>query len=260
MIDSHCHLEHMKDAGKVIELARHKMAAIVTSVPDPRNFEKTMKLVEKNRGFVFAAAGFHPEHVDEFSDEQIEDYLNEIRANADRLVSIGEIGLDYFWIKDSERQKKTKKIFEKFISLALEMKKPMTIHARSGAGGDGISETIEMLKKMHAKNVMMHCFSGTEENLRECLDQGWYISYATIIVRSKRHQRLAKATPIDMMLLDTDAPWLDPDAKPGSGELTNMPWKIEMSAEVIAKAKGISKKEVLDATEENAKKFFRLDI
>jgi TatD DNase family protein len=260
MIDSHCHLEHIQNAEEVIDEARKKMKAIVTSVPDPRNFERMLLLGNKYKGFVFVAAGFHPEHVNDFTDEEIEEYMDLIRVNADRIVSIGEVGLDYFWIKDREKQERTKAIFEKFIDLALLLDKPLTIHSRSGEGGDGISETIEILKKKKAKNAMFHCFSGSEENLKECLEHGWYISFATVIVKSRRHQRLAKDTPMEKMLLDTDAPWLDPDAKPGSRDLTNKPWKIERSAEVIAEAKGITKQEVLRQTEENAKKFFRLEF
>ena len=103
---------------------------------------------------------------------------------------------------------------------------------------------------------MMHCFSGNEKNLRDCLTEGWYISYATIIARSQKHQRLAKKTPMDKMMLDTDAPWLDPDGK--AGELTNRPWNIERSAEVIAEALGTTKEAVLEKTEENARKFFMI--
>ena len=260
MIDSHCHLEHMANAEEVIEEAKKRMKAVVTSVPDPRDLEKTLRLREKHRNFVFVAAGFHPEHAENRTSMEIEEHMNAKRANADRIVSIGEIGTDCFWLKERSQQEKSNIIFEKFIDLALELDKPLTIHSRSGEGGDGISEAIEILKRKGARNVMMHCFSGSEENLQECLKQGWMISFATVVVKSKRHQRLAKQAPLDRMLLETDAPWLDPDTKPGSHELTNRPWKIERSAEVIAELKGATKDEILRATEENAKKFFRLEL
>ena len=260
MIDSHCHLEHMQNAEEVIEEARGRMTAIVTSVPDPRDFQRTIKMHERHKDFVFVAAGFHPEHIENRSREEIEEHIIAIKTHADQIVSIGEVGTDYFWLKEKDRQEESKAIFEKFIDLALEMDKPLTIHSRGGEGGDGISEAINILKKKGTKNVMMHCFSGSEENLQECLKQGWMISFATVLVKSKRHQRLAKATPLDKMLLETDAPWLDPDTKPGSKELTNRPWKIERTAEVIAQIKGITKEEVLAVTEENAKRFFRLEI
>lgn len=258
MIDSHCHLEHMQDAEAVIDEARKRMSAVITSVPDPRDFERTMALREKHRGFVFVAAGFHPQIIDGFSDEQIEEHARLLRANADRLVSIGEVGLDYFWIKEKEKQERTRRVFEEYIGLAAELDKPMTVHSRSGEGGDGITDAIEILKNKRAKNVQMHCFSGSEENLEACLAEGWMISFATVLVKSRRHQRLAAATPLGQMLLETDAPWQDPDAKPGSRELTNRPWKIERSAEIIAEAKGIQKRDVLAATAENARRFFGL--
>ncbi len=260
MIDAHCHLEHMKNAEEVIEEAKKWMTAVITSVPDPNDFEKTMKLREKHKDFVFVAAGFHPEHIDDYTEGQIEEHIQLLKANADRLVSIGEIGLDFFWIREKEKQERTKDVFEKFIDLALELDKPITVHSRNGEGGDGITEAIEILKSKKAKNVMMHCFSGSEENLAECLKQGWLISFATVLVKSRRHQRLARDTPLEQMLLETDAPWQDPDAKPGSKELTNRPWKIERSAEVIAEAKGITTKQVLVASEENAKRFFGLNV
>lgn len=256
MIDSHCHLEHMPHAEEVIAEARKRMQAIITSVPDPADFEKTMRLREKNRGFVFVAAGFHPEIIDNYTDEQIREHMQLIRANADRIVSVGEVGLDYFWVKEKAKQERTKKIFSGFIDLASELDKPLTIHSRGGEGGDGISEAIELLKNKSARRVQMHCFSGSEENLQACLAEGWYISFATVLVKSKRHQRLAKETPLEQMLLETDAPWLDPDTKPASAELTNRPWKVERSAEVVAGLKDLTKEEVLMQTAENAKGFF----
>jgi len=250
----------MKNAEEVIAEARKKMTAIVTSVPDPKDFDKTMQIRERHRDFVFVAAGFHPELIDNYTDEDIKDYMNLIRANADRIVSVGEIGLDFFWVKDTDGQERTKQIFSDFIDFSLDIDKPLTIHSRSGEGGDGISETIKILKEKGAKNVMMHCFSGNEKNLEDCLAEGWYISFATVVVKSRRHQRLATATPLEKMLLETDAPWQDPDTKPASKELTNRPWKIERSAEIIAAIKELTKEEVLQATTENARRFFGLQI
>ena len=101
---------------------------------------------------------------------------------------------------------------------------------------------------------LMHCFSRSEAQLETCLSQGWMISYATVLVKSFRHQQLAKGTPLDQMLLETDSPWLDPDSR----ELVNRPWKIERSAEIISNIKNIGKDEILRATEKNARRFFRM--
>jgi len=255
MIDSHCHLEYMENPDEVIAEAKKRMAAVVTSVPNPDDFQRVFELHRRHPGFVFVAAGFHAEYLERFNDRQIGECIDMIRKNAGSIVSVGEVGLDYFWIKEREQQERSIAVFEKFIDLAAELDKPLTIHCRNGTD-DGISQTIEVLKRKNAKNVMMHCFSGSDENLQDCLGQGWHISFATLVVRSRKHQRFAKATPLEKMLLETDAPWLDPDSR----ELTNRPWKIERSAEVIAGLKGIAKEQVLKATEDNARKFFRLQL
>lgn len=102
----------------------------------------------------------------------------------------------------------------------------------------------------------MHCFSGSEQNLSYALEQNYWISYATIIARSDKHKRLAEKTPLENMLLETDSPWLDPDSR----ELTNRPWKIDRSAEIIAEIKEKTKEEILKITADNAIKAFGLKI
>jgi TatD DNase family protein len=126
----------------------------------------------------------------------------------------------------------------------------LVIHAR-----DAFSDALEILRDKESKRVCLHCFSGSEGNLKEALKRGYFISYATNICWTKKHPRLAEKTPIEKMLLETDSPWLDPE-NPKS--LTNKPWKILNSAKVISQIKGISVKEVLEKTTENAKKFFKI--
>ena len=133
----------------------------------------------------------------------------------------------------------------------------MVIHARNMAnekGNDAFSDCLKILTDHNARHVVMHCFSGSESTLKHALEQNYWISFATIIARSDKHKRLAAKTPVENMLLETVSPWLDPDSR----ELTNRPWKIERSAEIIAEIKNITKEEVLRITTENAKKAFNL--
>ncbi len=254
MIDAHCHLECMDE--NVIKDAEEDMAAIVTSTAHPKDKEKTMALNDKYPYFVYVCYGFHPEVLDNCTDEQIEDYIGYIKAHSDKISAIGEVGLDYNWTKPEDKEK-TKEIFRKFIDLALELDKPLVIHSRNGKDDmNGIKDTMDILVEKNTKKVMLHCFSGSEGQLKLALQQGWMISIATIICKSEKHKRLAKLIPIDQLLLETDSPWLDPDQPPGSKELTNRPWKIERSAEVIAEQTGITKEEVLHKTEANAVRFF----
>jgi TatD DNase family protein len=136
---------------------------------------------------------------------------------------------------------------------------PVVIHARNKANEktpDAFSDCLKILTDNNAKNVVMHCFSGSESTLQHALEQNYWISFATIIARSDKHRRLAAKTPIENMMLETDSPWLDPDSR----ELTNRPWKIERSAELIAQIKQTTKEEILKITTENAKKAFRLEL
>jgi TatD DNase family protein len=145
-----------------------------------------------------------------------------------------------------------KKVFILFIDLAKELNLPLVIHAR-----EAFNDALEILKEKNAKDVVLHCFSGSEGNLKEAIKRGYFISFATNICYTKKHPRLAEKTPIEKMLLETDSPWLDPE---NPRELINRPWKILNSARVIAKIKGISEKEVLEKTAENALKFFKILI
>ncbi len=261
MIDAHCHLEDMDE--DVIKDAEEDMAAVVTSSGDPKDTEKTLALRDKYSNFVYVCLGFHAEVMDNYTDEQIEEYIGYIRVNKDKIVAIGEVGLDYNWTKKKEDQERSKQIFRKFIDLALELQKPLVIHARNGKDNtegddDGIKQTLDILVEKNAKNVMLHCYSGSEGQMKDAIRRGWMISIATVVCKSMKHQRLVKLIPLEQLLLETDAPWLDPDEPSGSSKLTNRPWKIEKSAAVIAEKMDITKEEVLHKTEANATRFFSI--
>ncbi|MFH0832468.1 MAG: TatD family hydrolase [Candidatus Aenigmatarchaeota archaeon] len=250
MIDVHCHMEHMP-AEEVIAEARKKMTAIITSVADPKEAEKILQLSEKHRDFLYVSLGFHPHCVKDYSDEQINEYMEFIRANQNRIVAIGEVGLDY----SEEYDDRMKKVFSQFIELAKELTLPLVVHTRNGIENtNAFSDVLDILEKQNAENVVLHCFSGSDGNLKKALSRDYWISFATIICKTKKHPRLVSETPLEKMLLETDAPWLDPF----SNERKNRPWNIIESAKIIADIKGVSVEEVLAATTRNAKKAFSI--
>lgn len=263
MIDCHCHLEYMDEA--VIEEAKLRMKAVVTSVAHPKDAERMLEVAKKHKGFVYLALGLHPSEVVKFTDEQIDDYCNTIRQNKSNITAIGEVGLDRHWIKDNEEYQRSKNVFLKLINLANEIKVPLVIHTRDSKdnqtsfpegfpkkGLTVMDEALELLR--HATvPVMMHCFS-SKEHINECEKRGYYMSMNTILCKSKSYSKIARYAPTDLMLLETDAPWMDPV----SNELTNRPWKIEIAAETIAELKNITKEEILEITTENAKRLFRI--
>ena len=146
MIDSHCHLEQKNydsDRDEFIEDCKKAgIMALITSCAHPRDFEKTMEFVEKYKNYVFAVVGIHPEYIKDISDKEIDEYIEKIRKNSDKTIGIGEIGLDYFWIKEDEWREKQKKLFVKMLTLAKELKKPVVIHSRNA-----LEETLSKVHK-----------------------------------------------------------------------------------------------------------------
>lgn len=250
MIDIHCHLEFIENPIEIIREAKKKMTAVVTSVADLKNAERILKLRENYRDFLFVSLGFHPECLKSYKDEEIKKYIEFIIEKRKEICAIGEVGMDFSEnCKDIDKER-MKNVFVSFINLAKELNLPLVIHSR-----DAFNETLLILKENKAKKVCLHCFSGSEGNLKEALKLGYFISFATNICYTKKHPRLAEKTPIERMLLETDSPWLDPDSPK---ILTNRPWKIEKSAKIISQIKNLSIEKVLEITKNNAKEFFKI--
>jgi len=231
----------------VIEAKKKGMQAIICSIPDQEDIGKVLHLKDKYPEFFFLCLGFHPHGLEKYTNEQIDEYLLQIESQRYDIVGIGEIGLEY--TEDLKHDKERQIIiFEKFIELAKKLNLPILIHIR-----DAYEDAFTVLEKHKLRDVVLHCFSGSETDLKRALSNGYWISFATNVCYTKKHPRLAALTPLDRMLLETDSPWLDP-ANPR--ERTNRPWNIEKSAEVIAKLHGKTKEDVLIRTTQNAKKVF----
>lgn len=250
MIDSHCHLEQRdydKDRDEVIGRCRAALDAVVTCCAHPRDFEMTMQLVENNRGFIFASAGLHPEYVKNVSEKEKYDFIEKIVQNKERIVSIGETGLDYFWIKEPEWQKKQRELFIEFINLAKELKKPVTVHCR-----DAFDDTLNILENEDAKKVHLHMFGGAHL-LARVVENGWMVSLNTIILKSKKYRKVARDAPLESMMLETDAPWLGENGR-------NEPVAVAKVAAAIAEIRGLAVEDVDRATTANAVRTFGLKI
>ena len=253
MIDAHCHMEQRiydADREAVIDACKSSgIKAIITSCANPKVWELTKKIVERHRGFVFACAAIHPEYIKEFTEEDIEKFMAVLRKNRDSLVAIGETGLDYNWVQEPEWRVKQAELFRKFIALSKELDKPLVIHAR-----DAYQETIEILEQEGASRVMMHMF-GANDLARRVVDNGWFVSLNAIVLRSKKHGKVARDVPLDRLMLETDAPWLHPD-----GKSRNDSRSIRQVAERIAEIKKHSFDEVWEECGRNAVKFFGLPV
>lgn len=258
MIDCHCHLEqkdYSEDRDKVIEKCKKELKAVITSCTRPSDFKLTLQIVEKHNGFVFCTAGIHPEYMKEIKAKDIEEFLEHTKQARDKIVGIGETGLDYFWIKDSSLQKKQRELFVQLIAFAKELKKPLVIHSR-----DAFEDTVKILEQEDAKQVYMHMFGG-QHLLKRILENGWFIGLNTILLRSKKHKKIARDCPLDKLLLETDAPWLAPLTEPSwKGGKRNDPTAVKIVAEKIAEIKKVPLEKVVVATTANAIRFFSLPL
>lgn len=256
MIDSHCHLEqpdYDKDRDDFIEHLKKELKAIVTSCAKPEDFEKTLEIVERHKGFAFACIGLHPEHIRNITEKELEIFLERIKLNKDKIVGIGEIGLDFYWVKERIDQEKQKELFKQLIAFSKEIRKPMVIHCR-----DAHNETLDILEKEDAKHVLLHMW-GEKNLLKRIEENGFYISIGPIIDKSKNHKKIARDFPIDRILLETDSPWFGGKTEKGD-IIRGTPLNIKIPAGRIAEIKKISFEEVWKKCGENAVKFYKLPL
>ncbi len=247
MIDIHAHLcfpEYDRDREEVIDKCKKELAGVIVSSARYREGLQVLDIVDKYKGFLFATLGYHPTEGTEF-----ERTIKLIKANSERIVGVGEVGMDYHWEKDTEKRREQKEKFAKFIELARKLSKPLVIHS-----WDAERECFEMVKDSPT-NIIFHCFSGNRELAKEIVSRGFYISISTMILFSKNIRKIAKDMPLDRFLLETDSPFLSPDK---AKDPRNYPWNIKLSAEKIAEIKGTSKEEILENAKMNAIRAFNL--
>ena len=205
--------------------------------------------VELARRFphVYAAVGIHPENCGDFRPED----LDAIRALAreDKVVAIGEIGLDYYWEENPPRDFQ-QTVFRKQLALASELDLPVIVHDRE-AHGDSLS----IIREFPAVTGVFHCFSGSVEMARELVDMGWYLSFngAATFKNARKAPEVIQAVPMDRLMIETDAPYLTP--VPYRGRRNDSTY-VHLVAERIAQLRDMTPQEVEQATWENGKRFF----
>jgi len=252
MIDAHCHLEqedYDPDRAQVIRECRQKLKAVITCCADPRDWTITESLVKEYKGFVYAIAGIHPEFIKNFEKNEIKDFIEVIKkaAKQEKIRAIGEIGLDYYWIKDSVYRDKQKDLFARMIELSKELNLPIVVHSR-----DAVLECVAVLEEhgMKNKKVLMHLMND-KDYLERIIKNGWMISIGPGILKSKGTRKIARDVPLSNLMLETDSPWF------GFGERGN-PLNVIKAAEKVAEIKKITVKEVEEITDKNTISFFGL--
>ena len=267
IIDTHAHLNFLefdKDKDKLIEKCLKEGIGMINVGTNLQSSKKAIEIAEKYSG-ISASIGLHPLNIDsEFLKnkgysgeaesflEKDFDYDAYKSLKNEKVVAIGEIGLDY-WYRPKGTGKKElfkqeqKRIFEKQLDLAEELKLPVIIHCRSA-----FDDLFSILLSRKIKGVL-HCFTGTKEEAEKALALGLYIGINGIIFKMDLKEAI-KSIPLEKILIETDCPYLSP---PGFEERNN-PLALSYIIDEIAKIKGVKAEEVGEITYKNAKELFNI--
>lgn len=199
---------------------------------------------------VYAAVGIHPEDCAGYTDADLE----ALRAlcRHEKAVAIGEIGLDYYWAENPPREFQ-QQVFRRQLELALELDMPVIIHDREAHG-----DCLEIVKEYPGLRGVFHCFSGSPEMAAELLKRGWYLGFDGPITykNAKRAPEVAAVTPLDRILVETDAPYMTPVPFRGKrNDSRYLPYVIEK----LAEWKGVTPQEMTDITFANGKRLFGIE-
>jgi len=252
VIDSHVHLDARQFTGEVDEIIRRAREAGVEKMIqigcDLESSEFAIELSRMNES-IFPAIGFHPSDLQNF-DQNEEQWVRLVAEPA--VVAIGEIGLDYHW--DHFPHEEQKRIFLRQIDVAKQFHKPIIVHDREAHG-----DMMEILKKeaKYLQGGVMHCFSGSWEMAKLCLQWGFYISFAGPLTfpKSNKLKEIASLVPLDRVLIETDCPYLAPQAYRGK---RNEPAYVVEQAKAIAEIRQISIEEAANLTRINTETLFGL--
>jgi TatD DNase family protein len=254
LFDSHAHLNDERfeeDREELISSLKDKGVDLVLNPGACIETSKSSVELANKYDFIYAAVGVHPHDVGEMTEEDIKT-LRKLALENDKVMAIGEIGLDYYY--DNSPREIQKQWFKRQIELANELKLPIIIHDRDAHG-----DTFEIIKNTKSPEIgcVLHCYSGNVELAKEYVKMGCYISIPGTVTfkNNKKTREVAKEIPLEYLLIETDSPYMAPEPHRGK---RNDPSLVQFVADKIAQEKGISYEQVCEATKENAKKLFNI--
>ena len=239
LIDTHSHLDHpllINKMDEIIERAKNAgLKHIITNGINPETNRICLEL-SKKYDIVECGMGIYPRdalkkeaetgeaHLD-VKDFDIDEEINFIKKNKNNIVAVSEVGLD-FVAGESQQQMED---FQKMIQLSEELSKPIVIHSRKAE-----EKCIAMLESSKNKKIIMHCFSGKKSLVKKIIDNGWFLTIPTVVVRAFQIQENIKLAPITQLFCETDSPYLSPYK-----EHSNEPSYVIESYKKIAEIKGM---------------------
>lgn len=253
IFDTHAHYDDEafdEDRDQLLKsLPEHGIEAAVNVGASIQTSRNTLELVKKYP-LLYGAVGVHPNETAELDEEQIQ-WLK-AASQEPKIVAIGEIGLDYYW--DEPDREIQKRWFVRQLALAEEVKMPVIIHSR-----DAAKDTLDIMKSEKAERLggVIHCFSYGKEIAGEYLDMGFYLGIGGVLTfkNARKLKEVVEYAPIEQIILETDCPYLAPVPNRGKRNSSlNLPYVVKAVSEI----KGISEQEVIEKTNQNARKMYGL--
>lgn len=246
LFDAHTHIDmkhFQNDREKVIGRAKEAgLVGMVTSSIGPGSFRRTLGIVKKHDGFIYHTAGCQASRL---TQDEADKIISLIHKYSKDLVAIGEVGLDYHWVRDNKQRKAQEPLFLLFIDLANELNLPIVIHSRKAE-----AEATEILEKHAGNGVLMHCYDGPDEITRRIADNGWSITLPANFAKYHNRAEAGSIMPLNQILLETDGPYLSPT------ERRNEPANIAIGCQSLAALLEMSVEEVAETTTKNALSFY----
>ncbi|MDO8536104.1 MAG: YchF/TatD family DNA exonuclease [Candidatus Omnitrophota bacterium] len=253
LIDTHCHLDFKdfeQDRDVVIDRAvKAGVGRIINVASSIEGTRRSIELADKY-DMVYASIGVHPHDAKTVTDGVIDEFRQ--LSEHSKVIAVGEVGLDYY--RNLSPKDIQIGVFEKFVRLALELNLPLIIHSR-----EANNDIISILKKYSQLKGVMHCFSGDEKFLKECLDLGLHISFTCNLTfkNAKSLREVGKNVPVEKLLLETDAPYLSPEGLRGK---RNEPANLKYLVDELSRITGLSKEDMERITTHNANELFGLGL
>lgn len=248
LVDVHAHLEFPAfddDRDTILRECANRGIVVVDSIVDLPAAEEFIAFSHTHDN-LYCCIGCGPADITQASFDAAAGLLKKHKKD---IVGLGEVGLDYYWVKESEKHAAQRDYFERFIELSKDLALPLVIHSR-----DAEKEALRLLEE-HDVPALLHCYSGDLGLAERAIGLGCPISIPTSVCYSNPKKELVERLPLESLVLESDAPFLAPTPK-----TRNTPLNITQSAEVVAEVKGLSQDQVEDVTSKNAIDFFKLDL
>lgn len=244
--DTHCHLykEYYKDISEVINRALdNNILGVINSGCDDATNKEIIEILSKYNN-MYAVIGIHPENVLSYKEEDISYLINNLSNK--KVIGIGEIGLDYYWTKETIEEQKA--LFIRQLKIAEKYNLPVVVHSR-----EATKDTYDILSKFNVKGVI-HSFSGSLETAQKYIKLGYLLGINGVITfKNCKIKDVYKNIPLENIILETDSPYLTPEPKRGT---KNEPANIKEIAQFVSEIYGITLEELAKVTNDNIKRIF----